>query len=151
MLKADQREATVVGINTTGSLTAVYLKVKLEKVQWKRRVMLTCGEARFNGRIRGWDADWEGGSWGRRRLCPRQGAVSWEGDWQAGSLHGGLIVSELMNPLLLQQQGLLLIHTETSIKKMNSTVVMLSCLVKRLKCKYIREQQGEEKLLQYIL
>lgn len=35
--------------------------------------------------------------------------MSWEGDGQAGSLHGGLVVPQLMDPLLLQQQGLLLI------------------------------------------
>lgn len=36
--------------------------------------------------------------------------MSWEGDGQAGSLHGGLVVPQLMDALLLQQQGLLLTH-----------------------------------------
>lgn len=47
--------------------------------------------------------------------------MSWEGDRQAGSLHGGLVVPQLMDPLLLQQQGLLLTH-----RKKNQTWPVMS-------------------------
>lgn len=72
--------------------------------------VVTCGEVRFGRRVRGRNADREGGGRGWRRLGPGERAVSREGDRQAGSLHGGLVVPQLMDPLLLQQQGLLLTH-----------------------------------------
>lgn len=72
--------------------------------------VVTCGEVRFGRRVRGRNADREGGGRGWRRLGPGERAMSWEGDRQAGSLHGGLVVPQLMDPLLLQQQGLLLTH-----------------------------------------
>lgn len=73
-------------------------------------VVGTCGEARFGGGIGGRDTDWEGGRRGWGRLGPGQGAVTREGDRQAGGLHGSLVVPQLVNPLLLQQQCLLLGH-----------------------------------------
>lgn len=86
-------------------------------LQWEeRRAMLTCGKARLDWRIGRGDADREGGSGGRRGLGPGQGAVSREGDREAGSFHGGLVVSQLVNPLLLQQQGLLLARTKVKNK-----------------------------------
>ena len=88
----------------------------------------TCGESRFDGRIWGRDADWKRGSRGRGRLGPGQGAVSREGDGQSGSLHGGLIVPQLVNPLLLQQQSLLLTHApEPEWKNKNREDEFSSC------------------------
>lgn len=119
--------------------------------------MLTSGESRFDGRIGGRDADRKRGSRGRRRLGPGQGSVSREGDRQAGSLHGGLIVSQLVNPLLLQQQSLLLTHAhkiksgKTQIKKMNSPVVSLNCSVKRVKGRCIGRLKGRKMTLIYFI
>lgn len=76
----------------------------------KTNVKQTCGEARLGGRLGCRDADGEGGGGGGRRLRPGEGPVAREGDGQAGRLHGGLVVPQLVDTLLLQQQGLLHPH-----------------------------------------
>lgn len=64
----------------------------------------TCGEPRL-----GWgllDGHGEGGGRGGG-LRPGQGPVPAEGHRDAGGLHGRLVVPQLVDPLLLQEEGLL--------------------------------------------
>lgn len=64
----------------------------------------TCGEPRFGGRLLH-----RHGEGGRRRggLRPRQRPVAAKGHGDASGLHGRLVVSQLVDPLLFQKEGLL--------------------------------------------
>lgn len=64
----------------------------------------TCGEPRFGGRLL--HRHGEGGR-RRGRLCPGQRPVAAKGHGDAGGLHGRLVVPQLVDPLLLQEEGLL--------------------------------------------
>lgn len=68
----------------------------------------TCGKARL-GRGLGHGHGEGGGGWGR--LGPGQGPMAPQVHRQPSGFHRGLEVPQLVDPLLLQQQGLLLSHT----------------------------------------
>lgn len=67
----------------------------------------TCGKSRLGRGLGHYDGE-GGGGW--RRLGPGQGPVPGEAYRQSSCFHRGLVVSQLVDPLLLQQQSLLLMH-----------------------------------------
>lgn len=70
----------------------------------------TCGKSRLGRGLGHYDGE-GGGGW--RRLGPGQGAMPGEAYRQASCFHRSLVVSQLVDPLLLQQQSLLLMHAHT--------------------------------------